>query len=169
MPEQYKAQRVLSCFDILSEGVPPPEGGNRAVLVDDGTGFWWTYGVAESLVDNGWQLIVVSPTTTVPNNIPGESVSGLLARLGQAGTQYRVLSVLTDVGSGSVELTNVTSGDPEVLAADLVVLQTGRVVAVSPAQSFRAAGIETFEIGDCVAPRRMSNAIYEGYGVACRL
>jgi 2,4-dienoyl-CoA reductase (NADPH2) len=125
--------------------------------------------VAEAVTESGWQLIVVSPTTSVPNNIPGESVSGLLARLGQAGTQYRVLSMLTDIGPGFVELTNVTSGHSESLHADLVVLQTGRAVAASPAASFRAAGIETFEIGDCVAPRRMSNAVYEGYGIACQL
>lgn len=169
VPEQFRSPGVLSCFGIVSEGVPSPTTGNRAVLFDDGTGFWWTYGVAEAVAEGGWELVVVSPTTAVLNHIPGESVSGLLARLGQAGTQYRVLSVLTNVGLGSVELTNIASGKPEVLPADLVILQTGRVAAASPAATLRAAGIETFEIGDCVAPRRMSNAVLEGYGIACRL
>jgi 2,4-dienoyl-CoA reductase (NADPH2) len=169
VPEQFRGSGVLSWFDILSTGVPAPQSGNNAVLVDDGSGFWWTYGVAEAIAESGWQLTVVSPTTSIPNNIPGESVSGLLARLGQAGTRYRVLSVLTEVGAGTVELTNVTSGEAEVLPADLVVLQTGRSVAASPAKSLRAAGIETFEIGDCIAPRRMSNAVYEGYAAGCRV
>ena len=169
VPDQFRGAGVLSWFDILSGGVPEPHASHHAVMIDDGSGFWWTYGVAEAIAESGWRLTIVSPTTSVPNNIPGESVSGLLARLGSAGTQYRVLSVLTEVGAGSVELTNVTSGESEVLAADLVVVQTGRAVAASPARSLRAAGIETFEVGDCVAPRRMSNAIYEGYGVGCRI
>lgn len=169
VPEEYRTRGVVSCFDILSRGVPAPEPGNQAVLIDDGTGFWWTYGVAEAIAESGWRLLVVSPTTSVPNNIPSESVGGLLARLGRAGARYRVLSVLSDVGPKSVELTNVTSRDTECMAADLVVMQTGRIAARTPAESLRAAGIETHEIGDCVAPRRMSNAVYEGFGAACRL
>jgi 2,4-dienoyl-CoA reductase (NADPH2) len=169
VPEEFRFPSVLSWFDILTMGVPEPKFGNNALLVDDGSGFWWTYGVAELIVECGWQLLVASPTTSIPNNIPAESVGGLLARLGRAGARYRVLSVLTAVGTGSVEITNVTSGEEEAVAADLVVLQTGRAVAVSPARSFRAAGIETFEVGDCIAPRRLSNAVYEGYGVGCRI
>jgi 2,4-dienoyl-CoA reductase (NADPH2) len=182
VPDKFRAGGAVSWFEILNEGVPAPDLGNqaggaqaaataagRAVLVDDGSGFWCTYGVAEAIATRGWQLTIVSPTTSIPNNIPGESVGGLLARLGQAGSRYRVLSVLTGIGSGTVELTNVTSGESEELPAALVVLQTGRSVAASPAKSFRAAGIETFEVGDCIAPRRMSNAVYEGYAVGCRI
>lgn len=167
--QQFRHAGVCSWFDILSSGVPAPDAGNNAVLIDDGTGFWWTYGVAESIAESGWRLTVVSPTTSIPNNIPGESVGGLLARLGQAGTNYRVLSVLTEVRAGSIELTNVTTGAAEWLTTELVVIQTGRKVAASPAPAFRAAGIETIEIGDCVSPRRMSNAVYEGYSAGCRI
>jgi 2,4-dienoyl-CoA reductase (NADPH2) len=169
VPEEFRGTGAITWFEILSAGVPSPESGNQAVVVDDGSGFWWTYGVAEVIARSGWQLTIVSPTTSIPNNIPAESAGGLLARLGQAGSRYRILTVLTEVGAGTVELTNVTSGESEQLPARLVVLQTGRSVAVSPAKSFRAAEIETFEIGDCVAPRRMSNAVYEGYAVGCRL
>jgi len=169
VPERFCGAGVCSAFDILSAGVPVPASDNNAVLIDDGSGFWLTYGVAEAIAERGWQLTIVSPTSSVPNNIPGESISGLLARLGRARTRYRVLSVLTDVGAGSVELTNVISGESELLRASLVVLQTGRSVAASPASALRAAGIEVFEVGDCIAPRRMSNAVYEAYSVGCRI
>jgi len=169
VPGRFRGAGVLSWFDILCGGVPAARRSHHAVMIDDGSGFWWTYGVAEAIAESGWRLTVVSPTTSVPNNIPGESVSGLLARLGSAGTRYRVLSVLTGAGAGSVELTNVTSGESEVLAADLVVLQTGRSVSASPAKSFRADGIQAVEIGDCVAPRRVSHAVFEGYSVGCRI
>jgi 2,4-dienoyl-CoA reductase (NADPH2) len=169
VPEAFQRAGVLSWFDVLRDGAPEPVAGNKAVLVDDGSGFWWTYGVAEAITERGWQLTIVSPTMSLPNNIPGESVSGLLARLGSRGTRYRILTVLTDVAAGCAELTDVTSGDSESVPADLIVLQTGRAVAASPAASFREAGIECIEIGDCVAPRRMSNAVHEGYAAGCRI
>lgn len=169
VPENYRMAGAISWFDVLSGKTPAPTSLADAILVDDGSGFWWTYGVAEALAARGWSLTIVLPNGAVANHIPSESVSGLLARLGSHRVRYRILSVLSEVRDGAAEVVNVTTGEAEVLTAGLIVLQTGRAVAPSPVKSLRAAGVECFEIGDCVSPRRVSSAVYEGYSAGCQL
>jgi len=41
---------------MLADAVPEPRGSNRAVLVDDGTGFRFTWGVAEMIVQRDRRL-----------------------------------------------------------------------------------------------------------------
>ena len=160
---------VVTCWEISSRGAPLPGSGNHAVLVDDGSGFWPTYCVAEALIAAGWRLLLVSPGGTVPVNIPAESAGALLGRLGAARARFRALSRLGQVGAGQVEVVNVASNEIETFPAELVVVQSGRIPAASPAPVFRARGIETHVIGDCVAPRRLSDALREGYEVAAAL
>jgi 2,4-dienoyl-CoA reductase (NADPH2) len=160
---------VVSCWEVSSNGVPLPTGRRRAVLVDDGSGFWPTYCVAEALVAAGWQLLLVSPGAAVPANIPAESVGALLKRLGAGNPRFRTLSRLREVATGRVEVENVVSGDIETFSADLIVIQTGRTPAASLAPAFQARGIQTHSIGDCVAPRRLSDAVREGYRIAATL
>jgi 2,4-dienoyl-CoA reductase (NADPH2) len=160
---------VVSCWEVSSKGAPPPQGRGRAVLVDDGSGFWPTYCAAEALVAAGWQLLLVSPGAAVPAHIPAESVSALLSRLRPGRPRFRTLSRLWGVTAGQIEVESLVSGDIEAFPADLVVMQTGRIAAASPARAFQARAIETHLIGDCVAPRRLSDAVREGYRIAAAL
>src|SRR5262249_43484399 len=86
--EEFAGANVMTWFDVLERGAPAPDGTGRAVLVDDGSAFWWTYGVAEALVTAGWRLLIATPSPVVAGAIPTESVGPLLARLGQGGTEY---------------------------------------------------------------------------------
>ena len=45
------ASGAVRWFDVLDQGAPEPTGNGHAVFVDDGSGFWWNYGVAEALVE----------------------------------------------------------------------------------------------------------------------
>lgn len=159
--------RVLSWFDVLRDGAPPPCGSNKAVFVDDGSGFWWNYGVAEALIVAGWQLTLVTPSAAVGHMIPAESLGPLMGRLAMGKTAFRVLSALESIVPGSVELMPLVSGEAERLACDLVVIQTGRSAVPGPARALLAAGMrEVHSIGDCIAPRRMSHALFEAQRVA---
>jgi len=156
-------------FDILANGAPAPGATGKAVLVDDGVGFWFTYGVAEALVKAGWRLLIASPSTAIAGGMPVESSGPLLARLGQAGTQYRVLTELESCEPGMARLMNLTSGEGEDVACDLTVLQTGRRSIDELYKRLRGGPIEAHAIGDCVAPRRISHAILEGHRIGCAL
>jgi 2,4-dienoyl-CoA reductase (NADPH2) len=161
---------ALSWFDVLDRGAPPPSGNGRAVFVDDGSGFWWNYGVAEALVEAGWQITIVTPSAGVGHMIPHESVAPMLARLGAGNAAYRVLSALDGLEKGGARIVNLTSGEEDVVACGLVVVQTGRVAAPAPELALRQAGIaDIHRVGDCITPRRMSFAVFEAQRVGRRL
>lgn len=169
LADELVGDHVKSWFEILENGAPAPSGSGRAVMVDDGSAFWWTYGVAECLMEVGWQVVIATPSAAIASQIPTESIGPLLSRLGGGGTEYRVLTVLEGVTTEGASLMNVTSGHVETLPCDLVVVQTGRTARSGLVAEFRKSGIETHAIGDCVAPRRMSNAVFEGQRLARQL
>lgn len=161
LPDEIRGERVFSWFDVLEKGAPEPGATGRVVLVDDGTGFWWTYGVAEMLIAAGWRVLVTAPGPAIAHAIPHESINPLLARLGRAGTEFAVLTILDEPVEKGAQLMNVTSGETRFEPCDLIVVQTGRDSQLAVGASLRASGIEVHEIGDCVAPRRLSHALYE--------
>lgn len=169
LPEELAGERVMTWFDVLANGAPTPGDNSRAVLVDDGSAFWWTYGVAEALAEAGWKVLIATPSTVVAATIPHESIGPLLARLGRAGTEYRVLTTLYEVGNDGAHLMNVTNGEEEIVPCGLVVVQTGRSSVTALADKFENAGMEFHTIGDCVTPRRMSHAVYEAHRLAGRI
>lgn len=153
---------VLAWSDVLREGAPAPTGGNHAVFVDEGTGFWFSYGVAEMLVEAGWRVTFLTTSAAIGANLPVESVPPMLGRLGAGGTTFRVLTGLDETGDGGVTTVNLTSGEEEWLPCDLVVVQTGRVVAPAPKAGARPVHL----IGDCITPRRITHALFEGQRLA---
>lgn len=165
--EPHLAAAGAVCWlDILRDGAPPPRGEGRALVQDDGTGFWWTYGVANALADAGWQVTVATPSSAIAAAIPAESLGPLLVRLGGGGAWYRPLSALLGVSDGGARLADIASGLETEIACDLVVVQTGREPVAIDATRFAAAGLSVHRIGDCVAPRRVSNALFEARLVA---
>jgi len=166
LEESYRGGSVIRWLDVLERGAPAPQGAGRAVVVDDGSAFWWTYGVAEALAEAGWRVTITTPSAVIAGAIPYESVGPLLARLGQAGTAYRVLTVLGHVVDGAAHLMNVTSGEEEVFPCELIVVQTGRTPVAELGTSLQGSGMELYLIGDCVTPRRMSHAVFEAQRLA---
>jgi len=166
LSEDLGDERVRSWFDVLDRGVPTPGDNRRALMVDDGSAFWWTYGVAEALAQAGWQVTLVTPSTTVAASIPHESVGPLLARLGRAGTRYRVLTALYEVATDGAHLVDVTSGEEEVVDCGLVVVQTGRSPVTMLTEMLQHTDMEYHTIGDCITPRRISHAVFEAHRLA---
>ena len=140
-----------------------PGSNGHAVYVDDGSGFWWNYGVAEALVEAGWTLTIATPSATVAHLIPHESIGPMLARLGRGNTEFRMLTSLDEVTREGARLVNLTSGEETLVPCGLVVVQTGRSRVVGPTAALKADGIaEVHEVGDCITPRSMSFAVLEG-------
>lgn len=160
VPDEWAEANVVNWWDILAEGAPSPKGRSQALMVDDGTGFWWNYGVAEALVAAGWQVTYATPSAAIGNQIPVESLGPLLARLGRGQTRFRVLTQLFGVEDGSAQLIDMASGTVEELECDLIVLQTGREARPLPDWA-STQGMRIHSIGDCVTPRRMANAVFE--------
>ena len=157
----------LRWFDVLENGAPEPRGTGRAVFIDDGSGFWWNYGIAEALVEAGWNVTYATPSAGVAHMIPHESVGPLLARLGAGHTAFRVLTGLDAITPEGARLVSLTSGEEFLLPCDLVVVQTGREPVAGPATALREAGMpEVHAIGDCITPRRVTFAVFEAQRIA---
>jgi 2,4-dienoyl-CoA reductase (NADPH2) len=160
VPEEFAQPNVLSWWTVLAEGAPAPTGSGHAIMVDDGTGFWWNYGVAEALVVAGWTVTYVTPAATVGYQIPVESMGPLLARLGRGNTRFKILTQLFGLDGASAQLIDMTSGAIDEVSCDLVVLQTGREpLRLADESAFAPASLH--RIGDCVAARRMANAVLD--------
>lgn len=153
---------VLSWADVLRDGAPAPHGSGHAVFADDGTGFWFTYGVAEMLVNAGWRLTFLTTSAALGGHLPHESVAPMLGRLGAGGTTFRVLMAVDATAPGLVTAMNLASGEEDQIPADLLVLQTGRTAAPKLPRGARPVHL----IGDCVAPRRITHALFEGQRLA---
>jgi 2,4-dienoyl-CoA reductase (NADPH2) len=166
LPPTLAAAGAVSWFTILDQGAPEPTGNGKAMFVDDGSGFWWNYGVAEALVAAGWTLLFVTPSAAIGQQIPHESVGPMLARLGRGSCEYRVLTALDALTPDGARLMNLTSGEETLVGCGLVVVQTGRSAVAGPAAALISSGLpEIHEIGDCITPRRMSFAVFEGQRV----
>ena len=156
------------------DGERPP---GRRVVVYDAEGYFVGPGIAELLASEGFEVSLVTSLETV-SPISDLTLEGpmLRQRLHQVGvTMHREITVL------AVEPGLVSGEDgfeePWSIEADGIVLVTQQVsddalyreLTADPA-ALRAAGVEAVHrIGDCVAPRFISEAIFDGHRLAREL
>ena len=159
--------RVLSVWGLLS-GEARPEGA-RGVVVDDGTGFWEAVSAAELLGDLGHQVSLVTPARSVGAAIPFESIAPLLRRLGERGVTMHALSRVTRVGPTTVGLASTLTGERSELLADFVVGHAGAASHDGLVAELELGGAVVRAIGDCVSPRRLTQAIWDADRVVLEL
>jgi len=155
----------------VSEGKRPP--GQRVVVYDT-DGYVVGPGVAELLVREGFEVDLVTTHAVVSPVSDGTLEGNLLRRhLHGAGIVAHRGVTITEVGADAV--TGVDEFDqPWSLATDAVVLVTLQEsrdelfrALVDHADDLAVAGIEAvYRIGDAVAPRMISEAVFDGHRLA---
>ncbi|MBM7244224.1 FAD-dependent oxidoreductase [Rhodococcus fascians] len=116
---------------------------------------------AEFLAQNGHTVTLVSRSTSV-GVWSGASQEFLYKRLRRAGVELRAHTWLDAIGERSVQAYDVFSGQTVDLGDfDSVVLATGSSV---DDRLYNALGSDdrVVRIGDCLAPRRLDNAMWDG-------
>jgi dimethylamine/trimethylamine dehydrogenase len=161
---------VLTPEQVM-EGKRPP--GGRAVVYD-AEGYFVGPGIAELLASEGLEVHLVTSLEVV-SPISDLTLEGPMLRqhLHEAGvTMHRGVTIL------AVEPRRVSGEDefegPWSLEADGIVLVTQQVSEdalyrelVGDHSALEASGIEAvYRIGDCVAPRMISEAIFDGHRLA---
>lgn len=137
-------------------------GSRRALVYDEGDGFWPAYSAAEALAQGGWQVTLATALTALAHRVPAESAGPLLNRLGGLGVELRVAHTLQVPDDRTSPLTLQPSyGGPDIEFEDVLTIWHQPRVPVGPFGTH--AGPGTSVIGDCVSPRRLSHAIAEGY------
>jgi dimethylamine/trimethylamine dehydrogenase len=159
---------VLTPEQVMLEGKPVP--GER-VVVFDADGYFLAAGLAERLRAEGREVEIVTPHDRVAP-ICDETLEGTLLRhhLHGLGISWRTGSMLTGIEAGRLSA-STEFGEPFELEADAVVLVTQRLSddalyreLKADGETLAAEGIEAvYRIGDCVAPRIIAEAIFDGH------
>jgi len=162
---------VLTPEQIMLEGKTPP--GER-VVVFDAEGYFMAAGLAEKLAGEGFSVELVSGLEKIAP-VCDDTLEGPMLRqhLHDAGVRQRAGVVLTGVEPGRLTAAD-EFGEALELEADAVVLVTQRLSNEelyhelrSGEDALEAEGIEgVYRIGDCVAPRIIAEAIFDGHRLA---
>jgi 2,4-dienoyl-CoA reductase-like NADH-dependent reductase (Old Yellow Enzyme family) len=163
---------VLAVHDVLDPS-PSRRPGERVVLLDD-LGDWRGLGTAVQLAEAGHRVTLVTPAAAAGPALAHSAVDGLLrGRFARAGGEVLPASVLTGWDAAGASVRSLPTGAQSSLAADtLVIAETPRPRTELADALAVTAGVDEFDlhlVGDCVAARRASLAIYEGRELAQRL
>jgi dimethylamine/trimethylamine dehydrogenase len=161
---------VLTPEQVCAGKRPP----GRRVIVYDTDGYYVASGVAELLAADGFEVTVVT-TFAVLSPVSDETLEGdmLRAHLHRAGVSVQHATTITGIAAGSVTGQG-RHGEPWSAACDGVVLVTQQASQdalytelAGDEPALAAAGIsELYRIGDAVAPRMISEAIFDGHRLA---
>lgn len=168
---------VYSCGDVLGAAQPLREGrtgasGRRAVVVDT-LGARQGVLTAEYLALDGWQVQFITQLGQAAPNLAASrdwgKVYGALRRMGVVFTTDHDLFA---IGDHCVMLVDVfTKERKEIAAIDALVLVNGAVAQNRLFHALRGThkDLEVHLVGDALAPRRISDAIFEAELVARKL
>ena len=139
----------------------PERCGDRVLIVDD-TGEYTALGLAETLAGLGKTVEVVGASMFLgENTLLNLDIGHLYPRLHAAGvtlTPQHVVGAVTEEGA---VLTRAWDGESRTVPVDSIVTVMLRDSETSLLAGLKAE-FDVTEIGDCVAPRRVDEAIYEG-------
>jgi dimethylamine/trimethylamine dehydrogenase len=152
----------------VAAGKRPP--GPR-VVVYDADGYYVAPGIAELLAADGYEVTAVT-TFAVLSPLSDQTLEGdmLRAHLHRAGVRVQHATTITEIAPGQVR-GHDRYGDPWSAGCDGVVLVTQQAsddglyleLFGDPA-ALEAAGISAvYRIGDAVAPRLLSEAVFDGH------
>ncbi len=156
---------------LTADGPVPLEGksGRRVVIVDE-DGYYWTTAVAESVMAQGREPVIVTRVFEVAREVPVVSRIAFLRELDRKGGTTKSSTYVARASNGSVVLRHYLTEREE------IVDDVAAVVWVGPsrpntnlAEELRAAGLEKPQIrviGDAFAPRRLANALVEAHTAA---
>ena len=173
LPQVRGAERALTPERVMA-GERPPLG---AVVVYDTDGYYVGAGMAELLALEGYDVHLVT-THAVVSPVSDATLEGEFLRqhLHDLGITVHASRHVLEIGEAEVR-GETEHGDPWAIPAYGVVLVTAQAsddalyrALVSDPQALEAAGIRAVHvIGDAVAPRMPSEAVFDGHRLAREL
>ncbi|MDX1433538.1 MAG: FAD-dependent oxidoreductase [Gammaproteobacteria bacterium] len=180
-PARTGFQRALPAVDCLP-GVDGPDvhtvhevlaGEARpgaSVLVLDDLNGWHAIGTAVMLAEAGRRVTLLTAAPVAAAELAHSAADGpLRKRFARAGGAVLTSAVVLAWRSGSAHLRSLLDGREWHAEFDSLVLATVCQPRTRLLADLEGAGIRAHAIGDCVAPRRASNAVYEGRRLALAL
>ena len=143
--------------------------GQRVLVVDD-DGRWRGIGAALYLADRGHEVTLLTSALHAGHQLAHTSSIGLLYKdFATKGIEVIASSAALEIQAESVRVRNLINDEERDIAADSVVLATMPEAADELATALAEADMPYHAIGDCVAPRLATMAIYEARKLALSL
>jgi mycofactocin system FadH/OYE family oxidoreductase 2 len=154
-------ETVLTGWDVLLGDRPL---GKRVVVLDD-DGTRAVAGVCEVLLDRGSEVELVSRWNALfPTTLTTLDMAHLYSRLLGKGLDYRLNAWASAIEGDRLTVFNLYTGAAETIeGVDTVVLAAGSKANDDLYIALKGRVANLHRIGDCVAPRKLDHAIYEGY------
>jgi dimethylamine/trimethylamine dehydrogenase len=162
---------ILTPEQIMLEEKAVP---GKRVVVYDAEGYFTAAGLAEKLAGEGHDVELATCLERIAP-VTDETLEGPMLRqhLHNVGVDQRAGFLAAEIGEGFIRGTD-EFGEPVELEADAVVLATQRLSNESlylelaqDLDALRGEGIDAlYRIGDCVAPRIVAEASYDGHRLA---
>ena len=160
------AADVFAIHDVLDDTAVP---GHRVLVLDD-LNDWRGLGTALHLAETGHDVTIVTAAPVVAGGLFHSAADGpLRRRFALAGGRSITATCLLGWRDGVADLRSTLTGEQSTLVADALVIAETPVVERGLGDALRARGAPFHEIGDCVAPRRASLAVFEARELARRL
>ncbi|MGZ4430217.1 MAG: oxidoreductase, partial [Gaiellales bacterium] len=154
---------VLTPEQVLLHGKRPP---GRRVVVYDAEGYFMAAGLAELLAGEDRQVELVTGFDVVAPFCQETLEDALVKqRLHEMGVTMRRGVTVTGIEPGAVTCQDEFGG-PLRLAADGIVLVTQRVSDDALYHELDGTLPAVYRVGDCVAPRLLADAIFDGHRLA---
>lgn len=160
-----ESTNVVTDWDVLEEKV---EVGEKVVVLD-GEGGQRSCSVAEFLADKGKQVELITKQFQVGVHLITPDNSLVLQRLLQKKVGLRSLTWVREIREGEIVAYNTLTRAEEVIAADTVVLALGGQSDYGLYRDLKGRVKELYAIGDCLGPRSLEPAIYEGFSIGISL
>jgi 2,4-dienoyl-CoA reductase-like NADH-dependent reductase (Old Yellow Enzyme family)/thioredoxin reductase len=153
-----RAGQVVTAWDIL-QGRPPAKGLGVVVLGGRQMGCE----TAEFLAERGNRVTLVSrsPSRDLAIDVVASYRAPLLARLRRLGVTLRTSCDVREIRNAQAIVVEA-DGTERFADADLLVLARGSVSEPTALALLRTVVPEVYAVGDCVEPRAIAEAIYEG-------
>jgi hypothetical protein len=153
------------------EAIEESEAVGGSVVVFDDTGEHLPLGLSLMLARSGRTVTLITPRLTVGEEIiRTEEFPWVYPKVIAAGARIRTQMTIQSVGPSAVIATSIWGlGEPEEIGAETLILSLTRTAANRLYAELSGDGPELYRIGDCVAPRKIDDAIYDGMRVGLAL
>jgi 2,4-dienoyl-CoA reductase-like NADH-dependent reductase (Old Yellow Enzyme family)/thioredoxin reductase len=158
--------RVVTVEDVLADRVVV----GSTVLVLDETEGWPAAGTALLLAQRGHKVSLLSRHPVIARSLLSTRAHGpLRSMLRKLGVEEIVSATILRWDAGRATILNRLTGSETEREFDSLVLATTNTPRTSLAQRLAGSSIPVHQVGDCLAPRSLGMAIYEGRKVAMAL
>lgn len=154
------ADQVITAHDAIQHGVK----GKRVVLLDSGEADWRCLTTAEGLAADGHAVTLVTPVS-IGTEIDAFSRPPLLRRLRRGGVRFVEYHTASAIHHDRVTVREGLTGGEHDIPADAVVAAWFGKARDGLLHELMELGIDARAVGDCLAPRRAIDAIWDGFRI----